>query len=130
MDRLCMTEVLAMVMPQGQEDVSLSLGADGGAICGGVSASSEAGEQAKGGFLGGGNARQVHNTAQDPFQKVMSRRGMCSKGRAPHRVVGIGMVEGGTAVALDGRGVGGQNSIAEAVAELSRALHGLVPPAR
>jgi hypothetical protein len=63
MDRLCMPEVLAMVVPQGQEDVSSSLGADGGAICGGVSASSEAGEEAKGGFLGGGNARQVHNTA-------------------------------------------------------------------
>jgi hypothetical protein len=59
----------------------------------------------------------VHETAQNPFQDVMAQHGMCSEGRAPHSVVSLGGAKGGAAVALHGRGVGGQHAEAEAVAE-------------
>jgi hypothetical protein len=74
-------------------------------------------EAAEGEFLGGGDARPVHNTAQNPFQGVMAQRGMCSKGRTPHPMVNIGGAKGRAAVALHGRGVGGQHADAKAVAE-------------
>jgi hypothetical protein len=72
---------------------------------------------AEGGFLGGGDARPVHNTVQNPFQDVMAQRGVCSKGRTQHPIVNLGRAEGGAAVALHGRGVGGQHADAKAVAE-------------
>jgi hypothetical protein len=57
---------------QGHEDVPPSLRANGGAVGGGASASSEAWESAEGWLEGGGDARPVHSTAQNPFQDVMA----------------------------------------------------------
>jgi hypothetical protein len=101
---------------KGQEDVPA--GFDPGAgTCGRVaSAPGKAREAAEGGFLGGGDAFPVHYTAQNPFRDVMEQRGMCSEGRAPHSVVSLGGAKGGAAVALHGRGVGGQHAEAEAAA--------------
>jgi hypothetical protein len=76
-------------------------------------------EAAEGRFLGGGDARPVHNTVQYPFQDVMAQCGMCSEGRAPHPMVDIGRAEGRATVALHSRGVGGQHADAKAVAEAS-----------
>jgi hypothetical protein len=73
-------------------------------------------EAAEGGFLGGGDACPVHDTAQNPFQDVMAQRGMCSEGRAPHSVVSLGGAKVGATVALHGKGVGGQRAEAEAEA--------------
>jgi hypothetical protein len=83
----------------------------------GSSASGKAGEAAEGGFLGGGDACPVHDTAQNPFQDVIAQCGMCSDGRAKHSVVSLGGAKGGAAAAWQGRGVGGQHAEAEAVAE-------------
>jgi hypothetical protein len=50
-------------------------------------------------FLGGGDARPVRHTAQNPFRDVMATRGVCCKGRTPHPMVNIGRAEGRAAVA-------------------------------
>jgi hypothetical protein len=72
-----------------------------------------------GGFLGGGDARPVPNMVQNPFQDVMAQRDVCSKGRTPHPIVNIGRAEGRAAVALHGRGVGGQHAESKAGADFS-----------
>jgi hypothetical protein len=83
----------------------------------GASAPGKAREAAEGGFLSGGDACPVNDTVQNPFRDVMAQRGMCSDGRAPHSLVSLGGAKGGAAVALHGRGVGGQHAEAEAVVE-------------
>jgi hypothetical protein len=80
----------------GHEDVALSLGASGRAIGRGASAGSEAWESAEGRFKGGGDARPVHSTAQNPMD-IMAQREMCGKGGGSHAVVGVRAVEGGSA---------------------------------
>jgi hypothetical protein len=74
-----MTEEAAIVMPP-----SLDPGA--GAGSGGARSPSEPREAAKGGkgILGGGNARPVHNTAQNPFQDVMAQGDLCGNERTLH----------------------------------------------
>jgi hypothetical protein len=49
-------------------DVSSSLMADGGAVCGGAGAGSKAGESAEGWLDGRGD---LHSKAQSPFQDIM-----------------------------------------------------------
>jgi hypothetical protein len=61
---------------QGHEDVTPSLGANGGATSRGASASSDAGEWAEGLLKGGGDARLVHSMAQNPFQDDMVQRNL------------------------------------------------------
>jgi hypothetical protein len=61
---------------QGHEDVTPSLGANGGATSRGASASREAGEWAEGLLKGGGDARPVHSMAQNPFQHDMAQRNL------------------------------------------------------
>jgi hypothetical protein len=104
---------------QGQTDVPAGFDPGAGTRGRGASAPGKAREAAEGGFLGGGDAFPVHEMAQNPFQDVMAQRarGMCSDGRATHSVVSLGGAKGGAAVALHGRGVGGQHAEAEAVAE-------------
>jgi hypothetical protein len=75
---------------QGQEDVPAGFDPGAGIRGRGAIAPCEAREAAEGGFLGGGDACPVHDTAQNPFQDVMEQRGMCSEGRAPHSVVSLG----------------------------------------
>jgi hypothetical protein len=74
---------------QGQEDVPAGFDPGAGTRGRGASAPGKAREAAEGGFLGGGDACPVHNTAQNPFQDIMVQRGMCSEGRAPHSVVSL-----------------------------------------
>jgi hypothetical protein len=102
---------------QDLEDVPPSLNLCAGAQSGGARSTSKPSKAVEGGFLGGGNARPVHSTAQYPFQHVMAQRGVCSKGRTPPPMVNMGWAEGRAAVALHGRGVGGQHADAKAVAE-------------
>jgi hypothetical protein len=47
----------------------------------------------------------------------MAQREMCGKGGASHAVVGVRAVEGGSAAALHGRGIEGQDGEAEAMWE-------------
>jgi hypothetical protein len=107
---------------RGQEDVSPSLGANGQAFGGGASAGSEAWKSAEGWFKGGGDARPVHSTTQNPFQDIMAQLEMCGKGGASHVVVGVRAVECGSAAALHGGGIEGQDGEAEAVSESSLEL--------
>jgi hypothetical protein len=107
------------------EDVAPSLGASGRAVGRGASAGSEAWESAEGWFKGGGDARPVHSTAQNPFQDIMAQREMCSKGGASHAVVGVRAVEGGSADALHGGGIEGQDGEAEAMLDGSLELPAL-----
>jgi hypothetical protein len=67
----------------------------------------------------------VHSTAQNPFQDIMAQLEMCSKGGASHAVVGVRAVEGGSAAALHGGGIAGQDGEAEAVSEGSLKLPAL-----
>jgi hypothetical protein len=87
MDKEWMTGMSAMVVLVGRASRmslrSLDLGA--GARSGDASSLRKVSEAAKGGFLGGGDARPEHNTAQYPFRSVMAQRGMCSKGQALHQ---------------------------------------------
>jgi hypothetical protein len=104
------------------KDVAPSLGANGQAVGGGARAGSEAWESAEGWFKGGGDARPVHSTAQNPFQDIMVQREMCGKGGASHAVVGVRVVEGGSAAALHSGGIQGQDGEAKAVSEGSLEL--------
>jgi hypothetical protein len=79
---------------KGHEVVALSLGAE---------------PSAEGWFMGGGDARPVHSTAQNPFKNGMAQREMCGKGGASHAVVGVLAVEGGFAARLHGGGNEGQD---------------------
>jgi hypothetical protein len=107
---------------KGHKDVAPSLGANGQAVDGGASAGSEAWESAEGWFEGGGDARPVHSTAQNPFQHIMVQREMCGKGGASHAVVGVRVVEGGSAAALHGGGIQGQDGETKAVSKGSLEL--------
>jgi hypothetical protein len=72
---------------QGHKDVAPSLGANGEAVSISACTCSEAGESVKGWLKGGGDARPVHSTAQNPFQDVMAQRKLYSEGRASHALV-------------------------------------------
>jgi hypothetical protein len=109
---------------KGHEDVAPSLGANGRAV-GGASAGSEVWESAEGWLKGGGIARPVHSTEQNPFQDIMAQGELCGKGGALHAMVGARAVEGGSAAALHGGGIEGQDGEAEAVSEGSLDLPAL-----
>jgi hypothetical protein len=55
----------------------------------------------------------------------MAQSEMCGKGGASHAVVGVREVEGGSAAALHGGGIEGQDGEAEAVSEGSLELPAL-----
>jgi hypothetical protein len=107
---------------QGHKDVAPSLEANGRAIGRGASTGNEAWELAEGWLEGGDDARPVHSTAQNPFQDIMAQREMRGKGGASHTVVGVRVVEGGSAAALHSGGVEGQDGEDEAVSEHSLEL--------
>jgi hypothetical protein len=107
---------------KGQEDVAPRLEGNGRAFDGGASAGSEAWEPAEGWFKGGGDARPMHSTAQNPFQDIMSQHEMCGASPA---VVGVCAVESGSTATLHGGGIEGQDGEAEAVSEGSLELPAL-----
>jgi hypothetical protein len=74
---------------QGREDVAPSLWANGGAVGRSACAGSEAADSLEGWLKGGGDARTVHSTAQNPCQDVMAQRNLCSEGVASHALVGV-----------------------------------------
>jgi hypothetical protein len=122
MEKGCITEMSAMVMPPGRTRrmSPSSLNQHAGTQSGGASSPGEPRETAEGGFLVGGNAQPMHNTAQYPFQAVMAQHGVCSKGRTQHSMVSIGRAEGRVTVALHGRGIGEQHADAKVVAKTGR----------
>jgi hypothetical protein len=67
---------------------------------GGACSPGEPREAAEGRFLGRGDARPVHDTAQNPVQDVMAQRDVSSQGRTPHPMVNIGRAEGHATVAV------------------------------
>jgi hypothetical protein len=71
------------------EDVPPSLQANGRAVGRSACAGIEAEESAEVWLKGGGDARPVHSTAQNPFQDVMAQHELCSEGGASHAVVGV-----------------------------------------
>jgi hypothetical protein len=83
------------------------------------------GSRRRGSSKGGGDARPVRSTAQNPFLDIMAQREMCSKGGAWHAVVGVRVVEGSSAAALHGGGIEGQDGEADAVLEGSLKLPAL-----
>jgi hypothetical protein len=58
-------------MGHGKEDVAASLDSDKGSVSRSAGACGKARKAAEGGFNGGGDARPVHSTAQNPFQNTI-----------------------------------------------------------
>jgi hypothetical protein len=68
------------------------------------------GGRGKGRLQGGGDAGGVQDMAQNPFQDIMEKRGLCSQGRASRCMVDVGVEEGGPANALHSGGAFGSRT--------------------